>query len=669
MSIQIKNKLSTKGRYRPEIDGLRAFAVIAVIINHFNTDILPGGYLGVDIFFVISGFVITSSLYKRPSKNFRDFISRFYKRRIKRLVPALSVFVFITSIAICFFNPKPSASLITGLTSLFGLSNLYLFKHSTDYFAQTTELNVFTHTWSLGVEEQFYILFPFLIWFSGFGRQTKKGARNLILLVGALTITSLIGFLYLYTKNQPAAYFLMPTRFWEMASGCLLFIGFHQRKSIEQFLEKIPPLLLLVLILGVMYLPTSLATVSTGSVVALTLVLIASLKKQTAAYKIFTHPKVVYIGLISYSLYLWHWGVLSISRWTIGIHWWSIPFQVALMFGLAITSYLYIETPLRKGNWFGKRWQTLVVGGGVIFSLSGVLIALARPLKGILYTGNKKSLEIPSDLSNKQCRSGQKFDINLISNCILSSSNGRGILSIGDSQTEHLIPLLDKLHNNEGYGVYFYSSPGITFPSIIETRNDKNRTAVQFRKIYKNSIDHFNYYFSQLKRGDIIILSSRYELRWSENPIPKQQQNLKFTYYDSNNKVLSKDESYKQWKTLFDNIAEKSLSKGIKVIVFNSIPTFPKKPISKKDKQWFNSLNKKNFIGLKRDFYINNTKLVESAFNSLENKYSNVEVFDIFSKVCPESKIFCTAEKHKDQWHLSSEGALSLYKDLLNKFN
>ena len=115
----------------------------------------------------------------------------------------------------------------------------------------------------------------------------------------------------------------MPTRFWEMASGCLLFIGFHKRKSIEQFLEKIPPLLVLLLIIGVMYLPMSLATVSTISVVALSAVLIASLKKQTTAFKIFTHPKVVYIGLISYSLYLWHWGVLSISRWTIGIHWWS----------------------------------------------------------------------------------------------------------------------------------------------------------------------------------------------------------------------------------------------------------------------------------------------------------------------------------------------------------
>ena len=169
-----------------------------------------------------------------------------------RLVPALSVFVLITSIAICLFQSNPYLSLWTGLTSLFGLSNLYLLGKATDYFAQSSELNVFTHTWSLGVEEQFYIVFPFLIWFSGFGRQTKNGARNLFLIVGALTIASLIGFLYLYPINQSAAYFLMPTRFWEMALGCLLFIGVQKRNSFEKSLKKVPPLLVLSLMIGIM---------------------------------------------------------------------------------------------------------------------------------------------------------------------------------------------------------------------------------------------------------------------------------------------------------------------------------------------------------------------------------------------------------------------------------
>ena len=232
MTTNIKENIaSIKKGYRPEIDGLRAFAVLAVIINHFNKEILPGGYLGVDIFFVISGFVITSSIYKRPSKNFKDFISGFYERRIKRLVPALLFFVLITGVVICLFNPRPIFSIRTGIASLFGVSNIYLFKQSTDYFAQTTELNIFTHTWSLGVEEQFYFIFPFVVWLSGFGKKAKNGSRNLFLIVGALTVISLIRFIYLYPINQPAAYFLMPTRFWEMA--VVVYVLFFSKKSIN----------------------------------------------------------------------------------------------------------------------------------------------------------------------------------------------------------------------------------------------------------------------------------------------------------------------------------------------------------------------------------------------------------------------------------------------------
>ena len=115
----IKEKL-LRSKYRPEIDGLRAFAVVAVIINHFDKKLLPGGYLGVDIFFVISGFVITSSLYLRKSQNIWDFFIGFYERRIKRLIPALLIMVLIASILICFFNPEPQLNLRTGISSLFG---------------------------------------------------------------------------------------------------------------------------------------------------------------------------------------------------------------------------------------------------------------------------------------------------------------------------------------------------------------------------------------------------------------------------------------------------------------------------------------------------------------------------------------------------------------------
>lgn len=265
--------------YRPEIDGLRAFAVVAVIITHFNSDLLPSGYLGVDIFFVISGYVITASLSGRQSKNFLDFVTLFWARRIRRLVPALAVFVVITSVLICLFNADPGPALGMAWRSLCGISNLQFYKESTDYFAPSIELNPFIHTWSLGVEEQFYLLFPFLIWFSGFAQQAAKGARNLFFWVAVLTAASLTSFISLYQINPPAAYFLMPPRFWEMATGCLLFLGLQSRARREPTREQLLPLILVAAMVGVMFLPVAAAVPATVGMVLLTAVLIACLKQ------------------------------------------------------------------------------------------------------------------------------------------------------------------------------------------------------------------------------------------------------------------------------------------------------------------------------------------------------------------------------------------------------
>ena len=124
----MKNKIIANVKYRPEIVGIKAFAIVTIIINHFNENILPGGYLGVDIFFVISGFVLISSFFDIPKKKFIDFISGFYENRLKRLLLPLSVCVLFTSIILCFFTLNPRLSIKTGISSLFGLSNLYLLK-------------------------------------------------------------------------------------------------------------------------------------------------------------------------------------------------------------------------------------------------------------------------------------------------------------------------------------------------------------------------------------------------------------------------------------------------------------------------------------------------------------------------------------------------------------
>ncbi len=671
MSSDIKkNILYIKSQYRPEIDGLRAFAVGAVIINHFNKEILPNGYLGVDIFFVISGFVITSSLYNRPSKDLKDFISGFYERRIKRLVPALSVFVLINSIAICLFQEKPYLSLWTGLTSLFGLSNLYLLEKATDYFAQSTELNVFTHTWSLGVEEQFYLLFPFLIWFSGFGRQTKNGTRNLFIIVGALTIASLVGFLYLYPINQSAAYFLMPTRFWEMASGCLLFIGFQKRKSIEKFFEKISPIFVLLLIIGIMYLPMSWAIVSTVSVVALSLVLIASLKKQTAAFKFFANPKIVYIGLISYSLYLWHWGVLSISRWTIGIHWWSVPFQLALIFGLAICSYRWIEIPLRQESWTGKRWKTILIGGGVIVSLSSGLVALIEPLKGQLYTGNKIQLAKPSFKQGKKCLESLSKNTKCY---FINNKNQQTLWLLGDSHTNSLALAGEKTANSLGMNLKLFSAGATAFPPVIKYQKSHKKRDLK-------SVDDMRFVekelYRQIKEGDIILLSIRmpYHFGGVYYAYPPSE----FRFIGEDGSFDSQENSFKNWGLSVVNLAKISQKKGAKVIIQTPTPEWEKQHRNPRcstfDKQWFNSLTKIN-CQIQSKFFIDKENGVYNhlfeKLNQLSRSHENIYLFDTYKIVCPKSICSFTVDGidiYGDHQHIMHEWARDFISPEISKF-
>jgi len=679
---------SRASKYRPEIDGLRAFAVVAVIINHFNKDLLPSGYLGVDIFFVISGYVITSSLAGRESKNFLDFLTGFYERRIKRLVPALVVFVLITSALICLFNPDPRVALGLGWRSLFGVSNISLYRSSTDYFAQSTELNPFTHTWSLGVEEQFYLLFPFLIWFSGFGQQTAKGARNLFFWVGALTIASLIGFIFLYQVNQPAAYFLMPSRFWEIAAGCLIFIGFQKRARIEQSLEEVPPLLVVAAIVGVMFLPVTAAVPATISVVVLSAVLIACLKKGTAAYRFFTLEKVVFIGLISYSLYLWHWGVLSISRWTIGIHWWSVPIHVGLMVLIAIGSYRWIESPIQHSNLLRHNKRS-VLSFCLLLPLIGTA-ALTRTFanSGIgssLYVGDRRVVDqlgglgstarthyTTSGWSTEKCAFTGKKDLArnfLLEDCYLKydfrtgSETSKKVYVIGNSFSVAQMRMYESL-SADGYKVYLTSGWGCPIVNTLKTQSG-----------WKESCEFYNgtvipRLIKNLSAGDFLLMISDVSTFANE----------------SNNQISGFDQQpndiliHERPSTLSDRLAamrsglestiKKMKEKGVKVVIQDMTPLTGKypEPSTCVDPFWIKRAPDCVFYAKTRH-KIARTKFSE-ILKALSREHSNLYILDLFDLLCSKSMCDYTDSAgnllYRDTAHLSDYGSFRAGKLLRN---
>ncbi|WP_242055098.1 MULTISPECIES: acyltransferase family protein [Nostocales] len=666
---------ANQSSYRPEIDGIRAFAVIAVIINHFNRDILPSGYLGVDIFFVISGFVITSSLAGRSSKNFFDFLMGFYARRMKRLVPALVMFVVITSILICLFNPTPGVSITTGIAALFGCSNLYLLNQSTNYFADSTQLNVFTHTWSLGVEEQFYFLFPLLVWFTGFGRQASKGARNLLCVTGALSIASLIAFVYIYRTNQPAAYFLMPTRFWEMGAGCLLFLGLKHPSGLLDRLERIPPLVVTAGIVGVLFLPLQFAAKATIAVVIFTSVLIACLRAGTAGYLLFTHPQVVYIGLISYSLYLWHWSVLSLSRWTIGIHWWSVPFQVALMLLLAVFSYRYVETPLRRSDWSVLRWQTIGYGIGACASASVLLLLLSNSLSNPIFLGSRHSVETENltvqGIKLYECSFYQGKGMSVSTTDIAKSrcsfprgervSGQQRIWYLGNSHALHLSGLIGKMQSRGNFQQTVIATTQMTFPTLPVEVYDWLPKNDWKQKDLLNQEKTIQYVLANVKSGDIIVLGNDLGnvFGWFPGYSPKQRQRYLRLLPD--------------WVEKLDRFIKTTNGRGASVVAILPLPRFQLMPESFTTencyKQWFRPfLSNECYLSADRVKLRQGVTEVTDALKTLSKSNSNFYLFDPFDRLCPKELKNCSTVLSgrvvfRDDHHINNYGGELLVDD------
>jgi peptidoglycan/LPS O-acetylase OafA/YrhL len=414
--------------YRPEIDGLRAVAVSTVIANHFSHSLLPGGFLGVDIFFVISGYVITRSLMAQPVVSMLDLLLGFYERRVRRIVPALVVCVLVTALVGALFlnpfSPEYVRSMRGGIYALLGFSNIYFFKEETDYFGGATQLNLFTHTWSLGVEEQFYLIYPPIFWAGAIASEKLLGRAFFLVGLSSVTALSLMAYFWLSARSAPGVYFMMPLRFWELCIGCLVATS---RIDKRQFgLIAIWPWVAASLLTASLIAPSSLQVYSTPMAVFATGVLLATLRSGHPIWRFLMMRWMVALGLISYSLYLWHWSVLSISRWTIGVDLWTAPLQIVAMLSISVISYTLIERPLRRRKWSRTRVGTIAVAATVVACSVGALSILKGVMAGVIYTGTSvemKAKGVESLLANRVSDGRIQWSAR---SCILSSDDDAG---------------------------------------------------------------------------------------------------------------------------------------------------------------------------------------------------------------------------------------------------
>ena len=337
-------------KYRNEIDGLRALAIISVVIYHFFPHIMPSGFLGVDIFFVISGYLITGHFISLQKNNTTNSLRVFYSRRIKRLFPALFVFFTITTLVLTniFLNSdinKYASSLVAAKTFW---SNFYFWRDG-GYFGTSDQLKPLLHIWSLSVEEQFYILYPTFILISIWIK--KKLEIPISYLVFILTILSFILWVYLHhIGGANPAFFLLPTRVWQFGlGGFLAFMNLNSNNSKSSARNVILIISVLALFFGLIVNTDEIIQTIMVSLGA-TFFIYSSFKSKAPLLWIFQNIFTVWIGRISYSIYLYHWpiAVILIYYFIDTPPFLTSVIGIILSIILGYLSYRYIETPFRR---------------------------------------------------------------------------------------------------------------------------------------------------------------------------------------------------------------------------------------------------------------------------------------------------------------------------------
>lgn len=517
-------------RFRPDIEGLRAIAVLLVLLFHAGVPFLPGGYVGVDVFFVVSGFLITGILVRETANTGRLSISNFYARRIRRILPMSSVVLIAILIASVFI--MPSTQLDTIKTSVVAaalfVANWVFAAQSVDYFAANVVTNPVLHFWSLSVEEQFYFIWPLLIVLVMFlvRRNSKLASHRTAMLAGALGVISLISFVLSVTTSSATggiAYYGLQTRLWELGLGGLLAIAAHKLTEVPGAIRIVAGWLGLAMIMFAGFTFTK-ATVFPGAaalipVLGTALVLAAGIAKdepKAAAGRLLAVKPMQYIGARSYNLYLWHWpvlvfaGALTTERVTDAVA--NIDaggiapplpatIAVGIAFLLTIVTYRWIEQPLRHHDLMHNARTALPIGAAMIATVVAAALLLT-PLLSKAYTAmrggnqevlqNIQQLDKPQDLAEEQflerqkvCRGDQNqsaqesIDAWFANNCVFGDPNGTKTLAlVGDSHADVWLWALDQAGKDHSWKIISlartncpYMALGTTSTSDIDITN------------------------------------------------------------------------------------------------------------------------------------------------------------------------------------------------------
>lgn len=613
--------------YKPEIDGLRALAVLSVIVYHsdfifHNIKILKGGFLGVDIFFTISGYLITSILLKEYSKNKKISLINFYERRIRRILPALLIVILTTSfLSILILLPESLYKFAkTILFSISFLTNMYFWKSQTVYGAEESFLSPLLHTWSLSVEEQFYIFYPVLIILT-LTFFNRKFVLIIVTIFFFSIILSILGNYYVPSFN----FFILPTRVWEFIAGGMISYYENKNKLLKKNNSYISLIGLIMIVFSILYFNNELDHPSLFTIipVAGTCLIIYSLNfKSNIINKILSNKIFVNIGLISYSLYLWHFPLFSLSK-NLGFYDYNeIKILIIfLTFLLSIISFKYIEKYFRnKKNNFFKVLLFIMFVSFILVSFSIKIIQengyekrLTKNLSQFQINFLNQKKDTPINLLNKN----KKHEIKLDNVIVLGNSHG--------------FDLYASLSNNKYFKkkYNFHLLQG-QIQCLEESIKKRNKVCVRFlqfkhREQFKKRLE--NYY-----KSDVVIIKTR----WSDNDVEKLNSLIKYIKNDNKKVIIFSSNPEFNFEKI--HIKEFDFQNILKSILYKNsdyIDRFIIKNNRMPNNEELIQINKKYYNSLKMSI-IKKDKMIKEI-----SELNKVKYFDFKSLICNYEKNSC----------------------------
>ncbi len=499
-------------QYRADIDGLRTVAVLPVVVFHLGTALFSGGFVGVDIFFVISGFLITQTLLGEQGR-WGEALLDFYKRRVKRIFPALFVLYLCVMIAACAMLMSDQASTVARsiLASILFVSNI-LFYTQSGYFDGDLDSNPLLHTWSLSVEEQFYIFFPLLIFFTRSWSATHRRQ-----LVWALTLASFVASQWMVARDASAAFYLIPFRTWELALGSLLAMGAIPGPR-KQWQAEAGAVIGLALI-GWAVLFYNKGTTFPGAsalppCIGAALVILCGTGWRTLAGRLLSLPPMRFIGLISYSLYLWHWPIIVFYR-QIDSRLDNVERAGLLAASIlaATLSWAFVEKPFRRSSRLVSR--AVVTRGAAAMASCGLGVVALAVLSNFLYPISARARGVLSygekTGRTEMMRTGTCFltSRNQLSDydfgtCMVAAHDKPRVLVVGDSHAAHLWYGLDRALPD----MHVLQATASGCKPLLHSRGDMRCLTLMDRL--------FTQYLQKV-RPDVVILSAR----WLDKDVPQ----------------------------------------------------------------------------------------------------------------------------------------------------